>query len=161
MYEMKKHIREWVASCVLCVFVRFTCVLMSCDTLLVQMPKRPRWLSVNTSCKFFQRTLREVKATDACRCYELKSSCWSLADELTPSSTVAFFIQHLHIISGALVRQFSTNGDWHRAKHLKDEPLCNSHRKPVLQLLKRCDGTRHDDDVGVFSRCFPGVLLSI
>ena len=27
----------------------------------------------------------------------------------------------------------------------------------MLQLLKRRDGTRHDDDVSVFSRCFPSV----
>ena len=31
----------------------------------------------------------------------------------------------------------------------------NSHRKLVLRLLKRHDGTRHDDDVCVFLRCFP------
>ena len=35
--------------------------------------------------------------------------------------------------------------------------VCNSHRKPTLRLLKRHDSTRHDDDVSVFSRCFPGV----
>ena len=65
------------------------------------------------------------------------------------------------IISGVVVRQFSD--DSHRAKHLrlKDEPLCNSHREPALRLLKRRDGTRHEDDVGVFSRCFPSVPLSI
>ena len=40
---------------------------------------------------------------------------------------------------------------------LKDKPLCNSHRKPALHLLKRGDRTHHDDDVCVFSRCFPGV----
>ena len=44
---------------------------------------------------------------------------------------------------------------------LKNEPLCNSHRKLALRLLKKRDGTRQDDDVGVFSRCFPGVPLSI
>ena len=40
----------------------------------------------------------------------------------------------------------------HRAKHLrlKEEPLCNSHRKLELWLLKRHDGTRLDDDIGVF-----------
>ena len=40
--------------------------------------------------------------------------------------------------------------------HLKD-----SHRKPTLRLLQRCDGTCHDHDVCVFSRCFPSVLLSV
>ena len=67
-----------------------------------------------------------------------------------------FFSKQCHIVSAALVRQFSTNGDSHRAKHLrlKDEPLCKSHRKPALRLLKRRDGTR---DFVVFSRCFPCV----
>ena len=32
-----------------------------------------------------------------------------------------------------------------------------SHRKLALPLLKRRDGPRHDDDICVFSRCFPGV----
>ena len=32
--------------------------------------------------------------------------------------TVALFAQRLGIISGAVVRQFSTDGDSHRAKHL-------------------------------------------
>ena len=27
----------------------------------------------------------------------------------------------------------------------------------MLQLLKRRDGTHHDDEAGVFSRCFPSV----
>ena len=60
------------------------------------------------------------------------------------------------------VRQFSAVGHLHRAKqdHLKDKLLCNSHKKLVLQLLKRHDGTRHDDDVCVLSRCFPGTPLS-
>ena len=55
--------------------------------------------------------------------------------------------------------QFYADGYLHRAKHLhlKDEPLCNSHRKLVLRLLKRHGSTRHYDDTGVFSRCFPGV----
>ena len=30
-----------------------------------------------------------------------------------------------------------------------NKPLCNSHRKLALWLLKRHDDTRHDDDVGV------------
>ena len=53
-------------------------------------------------------------------------------------------------------------GQSHRVKqlHLKDELLCNSHTKPALRLLKRHDGTRHDDDACVFSKCFPGVLLT-
>ena len=47
-----------------------------------------------------------------------------------------------YIISAAAIRQFSGDGDSHRTKHLRleDQPLCNS---------------RHDDDVGVFSRCSP------
>ena len=73
-------------------------------------------------------------------------------------------IAELCIISAAVVRQISTDGDSHRPKQLrhKDELPCDSDRTPVLRLLKRRDGTHHDDDdVGVFSRCFPGVHLSI
>ena len=60
------------------------------------------------------------------------------------------------------VCQFSTIVCSHRAKQLqrKDKLLYKSHRKPALWLLKRRDGVHHDDD-GVFSRCFPGVLLLI
>ena len=36
--------------------------------------------------------------------------------------------------------------------------VLNSHRKPALRLLKRRDGTHHDDDVGV-SQVFPEVLV--
>ena len=32
---------------------------------------------------------------------------------------------------------------------------CQFTQKAVLRLLKRRDGTRHDDDVGVFPRCPP------
>ena len=60
-----------------------------------------------------------------------------------------------HINVTAAVRQFSTDGDSYRAKHirLKVKPLRNSHRKPELRLLNRRDGRRHDVDVGEFSRC--------
>ena len=46
------------------------------------------------------------------------------------------------------VHQFSAVGHSHRAKNRrhKDEPLYNSHRKPALQLLKRCDSTHYDDE---------------
>ena len=73
---------------------------------------------------------------------------------------LALFTQRRRIISGAVVHQFSAYDNSHRAKHLclKDELLCNSHREPALWLLQRDDGTSHDDDAGVFSRCFPGVL---
>ena len=55
-------------------------------------------------------------------------------------------------------RSFANSSSSHEAKHCcKEEPLRNSHRKPALWLLKRRDGTRHDDDVCVFSRGFPGV----
>ena len=76
-----------------------------------------------------------------------------------PPDTIAPFTQRSCIIAAGVVRQFSTFGYSHSAKHLhlKDEPLFNSHRKPALQLLKRRDGTRQDEDIGVFSRCFPGV----
>ena len=71
------------------------------------------------------------------------------------SNRLALFTQRRRIISAALVLEFSAIGHSHRAKHprLEDEPPCNSHRKPALQLLKRRDCTRHDDD--------PGVLLLI
>ena len=54
--------------------------------------------------------------------------------------------------SRGVVHQFSTVGRSHRAthRHRKDELLCKSG-----------DRMHHDDDVCVFSRCFPGVLLSI
>ena len=42
-----------------------------------------------------------------------------------------------------------------QAAHLKDEPLCNSHRKPAPQILKSHDGTCHDDDICVFFKVFP------
>ena len=73
---------------------------------------------------------------------------------------VALFTQRRRIISAAVVRQFSAIGHSHRVKplRLKDELLCNSHRKRTLRLLKRRDGTRHDDDAGVFPRC-PAVNL--
>ena len=62
-----------------------------------------------------------------------------------------------HINTAAVIRQFSAIVRSHRAKHrCEDEPLHNSHRKPALRLLKRRDGTRHDVDVCVFSRGFPG-----
>ena len=51
--------------------------------------------------------------------------------------------------------------NWNRdTKHRwsKDKPLCNSHRKPALRLLKRRDSTHHDDDhVWVF-KVFPRSL---
>ena len=50
--------------------------------------------------------------------------------------------------SPAVVYQFSADGESHRAKHLCLH-VCNSHRKPALQFLKRRDGTRHVDDVSV------------
>ena len=57
-----------------------------------------------------------------------------------------------------VVRQFSAVVRSHSAKHrCKDEPLRNSHRKLALWLLKKHNGTRHDDDVCVFSRGFPSV----
>ena len=46
---------------------------------------------------------------------------------------------------------------------VRDKPLCNSHRKPVLRLLRRRDSLRHDDDVCVFKvfpRC-PPVNLNV
>ena len=72
--------------------------------------------------------------------------------------TIAPFTQSCRIIAAAVVCQFSAVGRSHRAKHLRlnDKLLCNT-RKPALQLLKRRDSIRHDDDVCVFSRC----LLSV
>ena len=64
------------------------------------------------------------------------------------SQPLALFTQRLHKISGAVVRQFSADGDSHRAKHRRLS-ASNSHRKPALLLLKRRDGTCHVDDVGV------------
>ena len=56
----------------------------------------------------------------------------------------ALFTQRRCIIAEMAVRQFSTVGCSHRAKHLrlKDKLLCNSHRKLVLRLLKRCDASQ-------------------
>ena len=54
---------------------------------------------------------------------------------------------------GQLQRGGSADGKSHRAKHLCLS-VCNSHKKLVLQLLKRLDGRRHDDDVGLF-KVFP------
>ena len=67
---------------------------------------------------------------------------------------VALFTQRHGNNTTAVVLQFSAVGRSHRAKHRwsKDKPLCNSHRKLALWLLKRRDGKRHDDDV-----CFQGV----
>ena len=69
---------------------------------------------------------------------------------------MALFTQRSCTIAAAAVRQFSTVGCSHGAKHhrLKDEPLCNSGRKPMLWLLERLDGTHDDDDVCVF-KVFP------
>ena len=60
--------------------------------------------------------------------------------------------------AGAEVRQFSTAGDSHRVNQVrrKDKPLWIH-----PESLKRHKGTHHDDDVGMFSRCFPGVPPSI
>ena len=77
-----------------------------------------------------------------------------------PLEVVAPFTQRRCINATAAVHQFSAIGHSQRAKHLrlKDEPLCNSQRKPVLWLLKSRDGTLHDDDICVFQSCFPRVL---
>ena len=72
------------------------------------------------------------------------------------TESVVLFTQGLRIFSGAVVRKFSNDGDSHRAKHLRLH-LCNLHRKPVLWLLKRRDGTQHVDDVGVSPGVPPGV----
>ena len=73
---------------------------------------------------------------------------------------LALLTQRLRIISGAVVRQFSADGDLHRAKHIHLH-MCNSHRKPALRLLKRRDGTHHVDNVSVFPGVPPGVPLLI
>ena len=65
------------------------------------------------------------------------------------SDFLALFTQHLRIISRALVRQFSTDGDSHRTKHLRLHT-----EKPALWLLKMHDGTCHVDDTSV-SQVFP------
>ena len=88
----------------------------------------------------------------------------SLVSRLTTQyNPIALFTRQCCIISAVVVRQFSTDGCSHRAKHLhlNDKPLCNLHRKPVLRPLKRRDNIHHDDDVSVFSRCFPSAPLSI
>ena len=74
---------------------------------------------------------------------------------LESNTTLTLFTQRLRIISGVVVRQFSANGDSHKANHHK--PPCNSHRKPAPQLQKRCEGTHHVDDVGV-SQVFPQLI---
>ena len=67
--------------------------------------------------------------------------------------SVALLTQRLRIFSGAVVNQFSADGDSHRAKHLL-LIACNSHRKLALRLLQRHDSTRHVDDDSV-SQVFP------
>lgn len=74
------------------------------------------------------------------------------------SLSLALFTKRRRVIAAAAVHQFSAVGCLHRVKHLrfKGEPLCNSHRKTALQLLKRRDSSRHGDDVfKVFFRCPP------
>ena len=83
-----------------------------------------------------------------CQHKKQEKCCQSLFTQL------ALFTQRLHIISGAVVRQFSSDGDSHRAKHLFLQ-VCNSHRKLALRLLKRRDITHHVNDVGAFPRCSP------
>ena len=88
----------------------------------------------------------------------LSADSWMLALD-----TVAL-TRSCRIISAVEVRQFSAVICSHRTKQLwrKNEPVCNSHRKPMIRILKRRDSVCHDDDVCVsFSKCFPGVLLLI
>ena len=76
---------------------------------------------------------------------------------LLKSKSLYFDVKtRIRIISRAVVRQFSADGDSHKAKHLRLH-VCNSHRKPALRLLKRRDGTHHVDDVGVS----PGVPAGV
>ena len=72
--------------------------------------------------------------------------CRSLALPLSPYTlSLAPFTQRSRIIAEEAVHQFST--------------ISHSHTAKQLRLLKSCGSTCHDDDVCVFSRCFPGVLL--
>ena len=59
----------------------------------------------------------------------------------------------LHNISGAVIANSPTIVI-HTERSISTVPPCNSHRKPVLRLLKWHDGTRHVDGV-VFPRCSP------
>ena len=74
--------------------------------------------------------------------------------------TLASFTQRSHIISpqrwfaNSLLLVVQTA----EQRQHKDEPLCNSHRKPALRLLKKCDDTHHEDDACVFFfKAFPPV----
>ena len=71
--------------------------------------------------------------------------------------TSHFHTEKPHNITVAAVCQFSALGCSHKAEQRwrKEEPLCNSHIKPALWLLKQRDGTHHDDDVYVFIKGFP------
>ena len=73
------------------------------------------------------------------------------------TQTLPPFTQRSHTIAAAVVRQFSAYGHSHGAKQRrrKGEPLCNSHRKPALQILKRRNSIRHEDGVHAFSGFFP------
>ena len=106
--------------------------------------------------KCFQQCLRWI-----CDFTQGRSISFGLLLLKLSERSAALFTQRHYLWSGG--SPIFTQSDSHGAKHLrlKDEPLCNSHRKPALRLLKRPDGTCYDDDVSVFSRCFPGVPLSI
>ena len=82
--------------------------------------------------------------THADSCLGSLHNCDGRVRQLIVETSVALFTQRICIISGAVVRQFSANGDSHRAKHLrlKDKPL-------ALRLLKWHDSSCHVDDISV------------
>ena len=70
--------------------------------------------------------------------------------------TVALFTQRLRI---SPERWFANSPPMviDTKRSISTVPLCNSHRKPALWLLKRRDGTHHVDDISV-SQAFPPLI---
>ena len=131
---------------------------MLCSKLLIpiseNMPISPRSCRSDRDILTFD-LLSQVTQTVAGWLFYF-SILWDLCRHLT---SLALFTQGSRIIAVAADRQFSAPHCSHRAKYLrlKDDPLCNSHSKLALRLLKWRDGTHHDDDICVFFMVFPQV----
>lgn len=101
--------------------------------------------------------LNSVLGANPCWCRCLKSwDCPIITIHHTiiklSTEALALFTKTRRIISAAELHRFSAFVCLHRTKQLRRKaPLvCNSYSKPALWIQKRCDSTRHDDDVCVF-----------